>query len=242
MARSFNIVGETLVFVEGNGQFLSSGTTSEDPVLYELGLCRDDILIRPRFFHQDIRIDSFGTRIPSEIMSDIMDVEIQMNLIHFDTDVLYRCFSNSMGGSDFINTGKLSAAGTLMNNMIPVGCSGNHYISLYLVPGRDSGNNVRFLQTMISQPYLTEQPLGTTTQTIKTVWRAVPYKDYLSGLTKLYNDNPLFNDSFDQILKNFITSGRLTYGMTSKDSVVWDYNLPPNYRYNPVTGELITPS
>lgn len=242
MARSWNIPGETLVFVEGNGQFLSSGTVSNTPVLYELGLCTDNILVRPRFFHQDIRIDSFGTKIPSEIMSDILDVEIQMNLIHLDTDVLYRCFSNSMAGSDLFQTGKLSAAGTLMNNMIPVGYSGNHYISLYLVPGRDSGNNVRFLQTTLTQPYLTEQPLGTTTQIVRTVWRAVPYKDYLSGLTQTYQTLGNFNPNFGSLLKSFISDTRFSGGMTSKDSVVWDYNLPPNYFYNPVTGELIVPS
>src|SRR6266487_845419 len=96
MTRSFTVNGECLVRVKG-GQHLSGIMDSYT----ELGLAdKNAVKIIPKFYHHDIKVDDFGPYVPAEVLSYLAEVQIKMNLIHYDKDILDVCYGEALGGGD----------------------------------------------------------------------------------------------------------------------------------------------
>ena len=197
--RNFRINGESLVRVKFGGHIVSgsSQVSGSFPVLasdafvsgpisyrcFDLGLSLEEITIRPRWYHQDIHVDDYGGEVPPEVMALMMDVNIRMNLVHYDRSVLDACISESYGGHPntvpglFPGTvgqaGVLAPAGSLLGNNIAAGLSGNHYVSLSILSPLEE-YPWRFLTAFFSQLPM-EYPLGTHKSAVVCNWRAIPY-------------------------------------------------------------------
>src|SRR5882724_5141810 len=136
MARDFYLNGPCLVFVQGGFHWFEEDTNNLQETMavrQELGLTSDAIRISPRFYREDIRADSFGPNAPAEVMWNLADVQISMNLIHYDPDWLGNCMQDAAAGGNFIDNvggelGELAAASALMGNGFPLLASGNHFI------------------------------------------------------------------------------------------------------------------
>lgn len=173
MTRAFQINGETLVRVRGGAHMsgVAIGTVSE------LGLASESIQVIPRFVHKDIKCDDFGPDIAADMMTQLADVTIRMQLIHYDRDVLDICMDESMGGGRggvFIrNAGVLPPAGTILGGLKPLFASGNHFISLNLASPQ------LVYPWRFPAAYLTGQPLeiplGSKSSIVVAEWRAIPY-------------------------------------------------------------------
>lgn len=171
MARDIVINGETMVFVKGgahlSGRFLGD--------LSELGLSVDQIMVYPRYYHQDMKIDSYGQFAPADVISYLAECMIVMNLIHYDTVVLDLCMKEAIAGNaDFFTpAGIVGPAGQIMGKNIAPFNSGCRYIALGLT------SPVQQLPWLFPTCYLAEQPaiipLGNNTSIARLSWRAIPY-------------------------------------------------------------------
>ena len=204
MPRDFQINGEALVEVRFGGHI--SGQISPaydlDPVTndpvnpmsgtfsqYELGLTSDDIRITPRGFYRDIHADDFGGEQgpPTEVMWLGADINVRMNLYHYEKDVLDMVIAESMAGrstaadGSFLDAGTLAPAGTLMGNYLELGASGNHLMRLII-------RSPQLLKPYrIQAAYLAERPfelpLGTKCSQVTLNFRGIPYFAPLSTLS-----------------------------------------------------------
>ena len=139
------------------------------PTLKQLGLAEGPIVVRPTFKTQDMHTDDFGPEVPADVMLMLAEVNIDMTLIQYDDDVLETCVADAMGGgAPGVNAG----AGTPMGAMLPVGVSGNHYISLN-ISSTVLGRVWRFRASYLTSNV--ELPLGTSRTAAKLTWRAIPY-------------------------------------------------------------------
>lgn len=180
MARDYFIFGETLVSVKG-GEHMSGRPIG---VVSELGLSTDAIVITPRYFHHDMRIDDFGPDVPADVMWNLADVTIRMNLVHYDEEVLDRCERESMGGGPALtvfdsptnNAGLIAPAGTILGGNKFLFASGNHFISVNLFSQTNAELSRRYRTC-----YLAEQPvvfpIGTRASILQLTWRAIPYQE-----------------------------------------------------------------
>lgn len=166
MARDFNVNGECLVYVKGNGA-LAAGSS---PGYWELGLAQGPVRISPRINHLDVYADSFGPKVPPELLWQLAEVQVRMTLIHFDKDVLNACVVESMAGGTL---GDFVAMGTPMGAGQALYASGCHYIGMLLT------SPVLNFPWAFNACVLTEQPidwpLGVDASAVITNWRAIPY-------------------------------------------------------------------
>ncbi len=190
MSRDLVVNGEVLVKVQGGSHM--SGFPIGD--VSELGLTSDKTKMTFKFNHKDINVDDFGPLIPAEVMCQCAEVNIHMNLIHYDYEVLDVCMAEAMGGglagvgpanpgfpgfvpvllNDFQPGGTLQPTGTLLGNMRPILASGCHFITVNLT------SPVFGLPWNFLACYLTnspaEIPLGTDCSIVPLQWRCIPYR------------------------------------------------------------------
>lgn len=184
MSRSYQIAGETLVYVKFGAHIspsvsniVASGSARSN--LCQFALASEYITVTPRFIHEDVKTDDFGPNIPAELMWMMGDVTIDIPAIHYDSTVLDICMAESMGGAYLtgglfpVAAGLMQGAGNLIGNGVPLLASGNHFISLSLVQA-----NVllplRFPSAILTGPAV-RTPLGTQKSIAQTTWRAIPY-------------------------------------------------------------------
>ncbi len=180
--RDFQIPGETLVQVK----FAEHVSGIQ---VRELGLTTDAVRIMPNFRHKEITVDDFP-EIPVEMQWELASVDIRMNLIHYNYDTLNICVDEAMCGS---SDGTLAAAGLLLGRGKRIFESGNHYVSLNLIPNPLAQvRPFRFRASFIQTPPF-EMPYGTTTSIVAVNWRAIPYVPPLLPGTQVElgeNDEP----------------------------------------------------
>jgi hypothetical protein len=219
--RDFQIFGESLVTVLGNGALAAPrSSSSPEAGLWELGLTSEKITITPRFYHQEIHCDDFGHSVPAELMWNLADVNIRMTLIHYDSVVLNDCFIESMAGGKSKDAlpipGTMAACGTMMGGYKDVGEPGCHYISLNIISALIGGDllgsqlpdNWHFRAAYISTPPL-EIPIGTEKTIVVLNWRAIPY-------VSPSNSNP-----------------SSTIELKSQGNIVWDEDIDNGEILNP---------
>ena len=194
MPRDFQINGETLVRVRFGGHLaggvgggvidgaLFPGTA---PVaggsgqLYELGLAVEDVTVMPQFSHKDVKCDDFGPDIPAEIIAMLAAVYVRMRLVHYDVNVLEAAQGEAFGGNAAPTVGAgatsmvMPGAGALLGHGLPIGMSGNHFVSLNLLSPQLLYPWQFPAAYLAGQPV--EYPLGTEASMVSCVWRCVPY-------------------------------------------------------------------
>ncbi len=178
MARDIVIPGETLITVKLPFDItgITVGKTGE------LGLSApDSVIIRPYWRHREVIVDGHGPDIHAECSWMLASADIQMTLIHYDTELLDACVGEAMGGNTFTFAGVrneagkfLTPAGTMMGNNISLGLSGNHYLGLSVVFNNTTYRPFHFPATYLTATPL-EVPIGTHYQLVKLNWRAIPY-------------------------------------------------------------------
>lgn len=182
MARDFYINGPSMVKVKVGAHIPLSGSFI-DGRFVELGLTTDSIQIAPVFRHRDVYADDFGPTTPAEVMSELAEVRIGMNLVHYDSEVLNVCVSESLGATMFspgpvadYDFGALPPAGSLLGNYCQPLESGCRFVSLNIIPGDGSDA----LGWRFPTSYLHEQPwvlpVGVKASYAELSWRAVPYR------------------------------------------------------------------
>ncbi len=172
MVRRFVVNGESMISVKG-------AVDTPIATLTELGLTDGPIVVTPTFKHMDISVDTWGSAphggIPPEIQAFLMDVTVQMSLVHYDPLVLDYCESCSIGaGSDGVGPGVMTRAGTLMGGNAARFAAGNNYISLNISSPVEA-TPWRFLTTYITGQPAVRYPLGTERSVVQLTWRAIPY-------------------------------------------------------------------
>lgn len=167
MARQFVINGETLVSVWILDPTVNDPTTY---VMAELGLAEKNVTIIPKYYHKDINVDDFGPNVPADVLAMIAECQIGMTLVNFDTEVLNKCLSESIGGG---TAGTMPGAGIPMGATKPLYTKGNHYIGLYL-QSPILEQPWYFPATYMPNPPM-EFPIGTEKTLVKLTWRAIPY-------------------------------------------------------------------
>ena len=171
MARDLYINGEVLVRVR------SSTSSPVGNAIRELGLCSDSIVITPKFNHLDVPLDAWGgaNGVAPEVQTMLAEMQIVMNLIHFDAEVLRDCVQNSLGGGS-ATPGVLTRAGTRLGGGVAVGTVGNFYISLFLSAPITNSQGVPWY---FPSTYLTGQPvnfpIGVERTIAQVTFRAIPY-------------------------------------------------------------------
>lgn len=164
MARDFYINGATLIKVKG-----AAGTGIAN--LQELGLPAGPIRVTPNYFHKPItEVDAWGNQAEVETQLMNMAMRVQIDLIHFDADILDICIRESMGGATA--EGTLVGAGLRMGNGAARFAATNHYIGLNIL------SPIRLRPWRFYFTYLEnspEYPLGTEKSIVKTSWVVVPY-------------------------------------------------------------------
>lgn len=167
MARDFFINGQCMVWVKGRADS-SIGNLSE------LGLTTDQIRVTPVFRHRDIDVNAWGD-VPPEVQFKLAEVRISMTLVHYDSNVLEACVSESMAGAPAF--GQLPTAGARMGNNLPRfaagGANGNHYIGLNLA-SPVGGRPWRFLTSYLTNTPV-DIPIGTDRTAVVCNWRCIPY-------------------------------------------------------------------
>lgn len=199
---TFYINGPSLVYVKGVNALATLGPADEiRPWRHELGITAGPIRIIPNFVHHDINVDDFGPDIPADCHAMIADVSIHMILVHYDEEVLQKCFANSLGYPTVGGFAEIERPGTLAGAGVSLGRGkqifepGNSFISLSLTAGGPQpGDNVqttppwRFPACYIpANP--TEIPIGSDRTLLVLRWRAIPYKP----LFKPYSNKPLLS-------------------------------------------------
>lgn len=182
MARDFLINGECLVTVKG-GAHMSGRNIGN---LAELGLASEGIRVEPHFGFVDMHVDDFGQEAPVDTMAMPGWATINMNLIHYDRNVLDICWREAMGWGVFSDfAGFTAPAGKPLGGYKERFASGNHLIGLNLSSPVETFP-WRFLYTHLTAPPLMI-PLGTKTSIAQLVWRAIPYVlPTLSGGTEVH--------------------------------------------------------
>jgi hypothetical protein len=174
MARDFQVTGPCIVKVKSNGPLARNQGQGGFPGVWELGLTSDQISITPVYYHKDIHPDDYGPGAPAEVMTNLQEIRVKMNLVHYDEDILFRCWTMSMGGSPAGLTGVMAGAGALLGNGKPMFVSGNNFISLS-IDCTDVDKRWRFPSSYITPPGPIVFPIGTE-RTVATVnWRCIPY-------------------------------------------------------------------
>lgn len=178
MARDFQINGEALILVKF-GEHIPTQTpfaTGGDGTsnLSELGLASDSIRISPNLKHKGVFTDDFGPDLPVEIMALMLDVSVDMTLIHYDDDILDACLAESTGADgNIFAAGVPALAGTLLGNNRTLLASGCHFMSLN-IRSPILNKPYRFRSAFLTSPPL-EFPIGTTKTAVKLSWKAIPY-------------------------------------------------------------------
>lgn len=170
MARGYQVEGEVMVKVKGSSSrpLISS--------LTELGLASDSIHIIPRYVHQDIYTDDFGTDVAPETMQKMMDCQVFMTLVHYDKVVLEACMREAgcepTAGLAF----SLGPGGQPMGAGQAMFGAKNRYIRVYLVPASlpTSGRPWRFLSCYLNSEPL-DIPVGVEKSLVHLSWKAIPY-------------------------------------------------------------------
>lgn len=194
MARNYVIPGPVMVYVKFGEHVPASfsnvvpgslpGSSSSDAPsnICELGLSSDSITISPKLIQHDTRTDDYGPDVPADIMVMGAECEIGMTLIHQDPNVVDLCLAEAMGGpciaggvSPQYNAGTLSAVGTPLGGALGNGAfaSGNHFISLNLVPGQVGQLPWRFPNAFL-RTAPASIPVGVKVQMTQLNWRAIP--------------------------------------------------------------------
>lgn len=231
MARDFQIFTEALVRVRGGAHL--SGVMS---TVTDLGLAEKPITIRPNWVHRDIHYDDFGPNVPPEVMWMLADVQISMRLVHYDQLILDTCMIEAeAGGSAFSAAavaaatrfaGTLAPAGSLMGNNLPLFASGNHYISMSIVPAIGPlGNQLpyRFPSCYLTGPAVV-LPLGTEKTLAEVTWRAIPYTPYPLATSLVFTSGTSGTPGM-QMLGGGGATYTAVYGEPlSSGAILWDRN------------------
>ena len=145
---------------------------------HDLGLSTDAIRIIPRFIHQDIKVDDFGSEIPAEVMKMMADCQIRMNLVHYDDDLLRFCYQESFGTGLNVGVadGICGPAGRTLGRGWALYTAFNSYIAVNLVPGQGIETPWRFPACYVNAQPL-EIPIGAEKTVVTLSWRAIPYVD-----------------------------------------------------------------
>ncbi len=165
MGRDYFVNGESMVFVKGSA---GSGIAA----LSQLGLSSDEIRITQNFRHEEINLDAWGGLVPNELQVMLFDVQVSINLIHFDPVILEVCETESLGGAPAI--GSVARAGVRLGNNLPRFANGNHFIGLNIASPVGQ-KPWRFYSAFMTGNPVT-WPLGTGKSIVSTNWRAIAYQ------------------------------------------------------------------
>lgn len=163
MARDFKIPGEAMVYVRGR-----AGTSIA--AMQELGLAQQEVSISLRFFNEPINLDAWGKG-TADVQHMLAGATINMDLIHFDRDVLDVCLAESMGGASAI--GKLVRAGTRLGNGAALYAATNKLISVGIASPIE-GKPWRFFTCYLGNQPATF-PMGTKRSVVRCSWEVIPY-------------------------------------------------------------------
>ena len=174
MARNLFINGESMVYVRGPSGDADIGGSS----LTQLGLAGDPIQVQLGLRHRDVIVDAWGPEIPMDVQTFLSDVIINMNLVHFERDILDACLRLSMGG--VATVGLLGRAGRRLGaavggpGLAPF-TAGNSYIGL-IIDSPVAGKVWRFYSTYMTGTPV-NFPLGTERSIVAVQFRAIHYTD-----------------------------------------------------------------
>lgn len=176
MARSLFINGPTLITVKGN-------SNTSLATIQELGLSDQPIRLSFNLRHMDVNIDAYGGEIPFELQAKLVDVSLNMTLVHVDYTILEAVLAESMGGASAVSPGVLPIAGATMGGAGARFSANWHYVELGIT-SPVGGVPWRFANCYLTgQPY--EIPLGTERSIINLNFRCIPYSSdpYSAGGT-----------------------------------------------------------
>lgn len=203
--RSFQVNGETLVKVKGNGS-LADPNASSLPKLWELGLTDEQGIVQivPRWRNKQVFVDDFP-EVPIEQLWMLASVTIRMTLIHYDSEVLDGVLANSMGGGLIAGeasfngyAGYMAGAGKPLGGGTGLQERNNFYISLNLLSPVGQ-MPWRFPAAVLSESPISI-PLGTRATAVQLVWLAIPYKSPISngsGVELSSAGTPLWDHTLD---------------------------------------------
>lgn len=223
-SRAFQVMGPVMVAVKG-GAHTSTLVASLDESV-QLGLSSDQIKISPRFVHDDLRCSDFGPSAPPDVQTRLADATISMTLVHYDQFVLDQLLRESLASYDRLErTMAVSTAAKPLGAGLPMYYSGNHLVSLNLIPTLSTSGYLaspyRFRACYLEdQPVVI--PVGTTTSYVEVKFRAIPYKPLwalASGTTPPGTVTRFLNQQV-HVMQEIASSG----------VVLWDFNpdLPPD--------------
>lgn len=166
MARAYYTNGESMVLVKGRSDS-TIGTLSQ------LGLTDSPIEILLDYKHLSIGVDAYGY-VPPELQGMGMMARINMQLVHFDENILQACVQESLAAPA---EGQLGHAGALIGNgqplFTPGVLTGNKFISLN-IQSAIGQQPWRFPTCcLLEQPL--RWPLGAERSLVKISFLAVPY-------------------------------------------------------------------
>lgn len=169
MSRTYYVTGETIVKLKGGDHLQSFGMSGSSVVT--LGVTDQPISVTQRFRHQDIYSDKTERDIGADVMWKNSDILLNMNLIHFDNDLVEVALSEAMDGYSTTDNSKGIPGGMLGHN-IPLYSSGCRFMSVGLTSSVTSGR-VFYCCYLAEQPYTI--PLGTTRSSLRLNFRAFRY-------------------------------------------------------------------
>lgn len=181
MPRDFYINGESLVYVRGGVHTALHPDPAYTIVNHkELGLTSEQIKISPTFYSTEVHCDGFGPNVPAEVMSNLADVRIGMDLIHFDPKILDTCIKEAMFGGASVPLGAsdLPDAGALMGNGGALYSSGNHFLSMFITSPNQT--TPWFFPSLYLAGLPVEIPIGVGVSIVRCHWRAIAYKSLFS--------------------------------------------------------------
>lgn len=226
MVRDFRINGPSLVKVKGGLHWDTNLFIDDASKSQELGLALGDIKIVPNFYHKNLKTDDFGSEVAPDVQSNLVNVTINMTLVHLDQAVLSLCMQEAMGvnGVTFGNLipqmdGTCSPAGTPLGKGLPMFSSGNNLISLNVL-SEDENNPWRFRSCYLAEQPFT-YPLGTKNSEVVLTWTGIPYQP-------LFVPSPLSGAIGPPVLvvQQFASSGAGNFQeLSSSGVVIWDHTL-----------------
>lgn len=187
MSRAYYLNGQCLVLVRGSTSSFLSDIDGE-----ELGLTDGNgkVTILPNYKHKDVRYDDFGDEIPPEVLWNLVDVDISMTLVHFDSAILSACISESAGGGI---EGTLQGAGQPMGAGKPMYDPLNHYITLHLSSPGPANNPWRFKACYLARRPVVI-PLSAERSLVQCIWRAIPYVPFSTGQSEMLSKGTVIWD------------------------------------------------
>jgi hypothetical protein len=189
MGRAYQVFGEAMVLVRfAYGVPYPDGTDPEftGPNVWQLGLTEDPITITPSFYYTDINIDSFGPHVPADVLSQIADVTIEFNLVHYDPQgiALYQregLAGGSAGFMDMDTQGTMNFAGVPLGKGLPLYSQNNRFVGLEFQNLSIGSSPLTFPAT-----YLMEPPVKYKIGPMRTIFeckaRAIPYAPLTQGV------------------------------------------------------------